>query len=167
MDKKAKAKEVNRRAKVWTNGYHFLAFGFGSGLSPYAPGTMGTVAAIPVYLLMIWYLPTWLYVALTIIFLLIGIKICDKVSEDLQVHDFSGIVWDEIVGYLITMMFLPFSWTLVILGFLLFRLFDILKPWPISWLDERVKGGLGIMVDDVLAGLFAWLSLLIIYYLFL
>jgi len=163
LNKKETAQEIRSRAKVWTNFYHFLGFGFGSGLSPFAPGTMGTIAAIPVYLLMVFYLPQWLYIGLTILFLLIGIKICDKVSEDLQVHDFSGIVWDEIVGYLITMMFFPFSWTMLILGFVLFRCFDIIKPWPINWLDKKVSGGLGIMVDDVLAGIFAWIGLFIIY----
>jgi len=159
LDKKITAQAVRHKAKVWNDPYHFLGFGFGSGLSPYAPGTFGTLAAIPVYLLMIHFLPMWLYIFLTLVFLLIGVKICDKVSNDLQTHDFSGIVWDEIVGYLITMMFFPFSWTAVLLGFVLFRVFDILKPWPISWLDKKVAGGLGIMLDDVLAGIFAWLGL--------
>jgi len=163
LDKKLLAREVRLRARVWSNFYHFLGFGFGSGLSPFAPGTFGTLAAIPVYLMMIWYLPIWLYVTLTLFFLLGGVIICDKVSKDLQVHDFSGIVWDEIVGYLITMMFFPFSWSMVVIGFVMFRIFDIIKPWPINWLDRKVSGGLGIMLDDVLAGIFAWICLFIIY----
>jgi phosphatidylglycerophosphatase A len=155
-------KEIRNKAKVFNNFNHFLAFGFGSGLSPVAPGTMGTLAAIPVYLLMVSLLPQWLYIFLTIVFFIAGIQICNRVSTDLQTHDFSGIVWDEIVGYLITMMFLPLSWELIILGFVLFRFFDILKPWPINWLDKHISGGMGIMLDDVLAGLFSWVILLFV-----
>ncbi|MBF0266143.1 MAG: phosphatidylglycerophosphatase A, partial [Gammaproteobacteria bacterium] len=93
-----------------------------------------------------------------------GIWVCQKVSNDLQTHDFSGIVWDEIVGYLITMAFMPMAWEFVILGFILFRFFDIVKPWPIKWLDKQVDGGLGIMIDDVLAGIFSWVILMIIWH---
>ena len=155
-------KEIRNKAKVFSNFYHFLAFGFGSGLSSMAPGTMGTLAAIPIYLLMVSFLPQWLYIFLTIVFFIVGIEICNRVSKDLQAHDFSGIVWDEIVGYLITMMFFPLSWELIILGFVLFRFFDILKPWPINWLDKHISGGLGIMLDDVLAGLFSWVILMLV-----
>jgi phosphatidylglycerophosphatase A len=94
-----------------------------------------------------------------------GIYLCEVTARDLGVHDHSGIVWDEIVGYLITMFFIPFDWRLVILGFLLFRLFDIWKPWPISWLDRKVSGGLGIMLDDLLAGVYALIMLQIFIYL--
>jgi phosphatidylglycerophosphatase A len=156
-------KEIRNKARVFSDINHFLAFGFGSGLSPFAPGTMGTIAAIPIYLIMAFFLPQWLYIILTILFLVAGISICNKVSADLQTHDFSGIVWDEIVGYLVTMMFLPLSWELIIIGFCLFRFFDIIKPWPINWLDREVSGGLGIMLDDVLAGLFSWAVLMLIY----
>lgn len=151
--------------KVWSNPIHFLGFGFGSGLSPFAPGTMGTIAAIPLYLLMIHYLSSLEYLLLTVLITLIGIPICDKVSKDLGVHDFSGIVWDEITGFLITMLWIPFSWTNVLLGFALFRVFDILKPWPIRVVDEKVKGGFGIMIDDVIAAIFAWICLQGIIYL--
>jgi phosphatidylglycerophosphatase A len=165
--KEIRQKAIRQKAKVFSNLNHFLAFGFGSGLSPYAPGTMGTIAAIPVYLLMVLYLPVWLYLSLTVFFLMWGILICNSVSNDLQTHDFSGIVWDEIVGYLITMMFLPVSWEFILLGFIFFRLFDIIKPWPISWLDREISGGLGIMLDDVLAGFFAWAVLMLIHYLWI
>ena len=77
-------------------------------------------------------------------------------------HDHPGIVWDEIVGFLITMYLAPVSWIWIVTGFALFRVFDILKPWPIRWLDEKVKGGIGIMLDDILAGIFAWVVLQII-----
>ena len=140
------------------NPIHFLAFGFGSGLAPKAPGTFGTLAAIPIYLL-IAQQTLWIYLLITLIVRIAGIYICDKTSRDMGVHDHGGIVWDEIAGYLITMIAVPFSWTAVITGFVLFRLFDILKPWPISWLDKKVGGGLGIMLDDIVAGLFALIGL--------
>jgi phosphatidylglycerophosphatase A len=155
-------REIRDKAKVFSDMNHFLAFGFGSGLSPVAPGTMGTLAAIPIYIIMAAFLPQWLYIVLIIAFLIWGIEICNRVSTDLQTHDFSGIVWDEIVGYFITMMFLPLSWELIILGFVFFRFFDILKPWPINWLDNNVSGGVGIMLDDVLAGLFSWAVLMLL-----
>ncbi|MEI7795355.1 MAG: phosphatidylglycerophosphatase A, partial [Methylococcaceae bacterium] len=119
-----------------------------------APGTCGTLAAIPVYLLFA-QMPFWFYSVLTIIVSWVGIKICDDAANLLGEHDFNGIVWDEIAGYLITMWFVPFSWQAAILGFVLFRFFDILKPFPIKWVDKHVHGGFGIMLDDVLAGLAA------------
>ncbi|MEY8195315.1 MAG: phosphatidylglycerophosphatase A, partial [Cycloclasticus sp.] len=84
-----------------------------------------------------------------------GIWICGQAAKELGVHDHGGIVWDEIAGYLLTMYWVDFSWQNVLLGFVLFRLFDILKPWPINWVDRRVGGGFGIMLDDLLAGLMA------------
>ena len=142
----------------------FLALGFGSGLLPRAPGTAGTVAAIPLYLVM-QSLALQVYVPLVVLLFLLGIPICAHTARRLGVHDHPGIVWDEIVGYLITMTFAPPGWLWVLAGFLLFRFFDILKPWPIRWLDRRVGGGFGIMVDDLLAGIAAAavLQLLILY----
>lgn len=152
-------KEVIRaRHQVWRNPWHFLAFGFGSGLAKVAPGTFGTLAAIPVYLLLV-QLPWLLYAAFTLLAFYVGITICQVASDDLNVHDFSGIVWDEFVGFWITMFLIPLDWKWVLLGFILFRFFDIVKPWPISYLDKRVQGGFGIMVDDVLAGVYAWIIL--------
>ena len=136
----------------------FLAFGFGSGLAKKMPGTLGTVAAIPVYLLLI-QMPDWLYLAVTVISIIAGIAICDQAAKKLQVHDYGGIVWDEIAGLLITMCWLPFSWQSLLAGFALFRVFDIVKPWPIRWLDQHVSGGFGIMLDDVAAGVAAALVL--------
>lgn len=132
----------------------FLAFGFGSGLAKKAPGTLGTLAAIPVYWLFS-QTNLFVYSLLTLIVTIVGIWICDSAAKKLDEHDFGGIVWDEIAGYLITMWWVPFSWQAVVLGFILFRFFDILKPWPIKWVDRQVQGGLGIMLDDVLAGVFA------------
>jgi len=132
----------------------FLALGFGSGLLPKAPGTAGTLAAIPVYLLLqALALPVYLVVA-GVLFVA-GIGLCARTARRLGVHDHPGIVWDEIVGYLVTMTQAPPGWLWVLLGFALFRLFDVLKPWPIRWLDRRVHGGFGIMLDDLVAGIFA------------
>jgi len=132
----------------------FFAFGFGSGLSPRAPGTVGTVAAVPLYLL----IADMGLVAYTLVVLfsaVIGVYICDVASRQLKVHDHSGIVWDEFVGFWITMWAVPVSIPWIVAGFIVFRIFDIAKPWPISVLDKKVHGGFGIMIDDVVAGLAA------------
>ncbi len=142
----------------WRNPLHWLATGFGSGLSPWAPGTMGTLMAIPCYLLIAG-LPLISYLIVLLIAAVSGIFICDSATRSIGVEDHGGIVWDEIVGYAITMCLAPAGWIWILAGFLLFRLFDILKPWPISWFDRRVHGGLGIMLDDVVAGVFAWVCL--------
>ena len=140
------------------NPVHLLAFGFGSGLSPKAPGTMGSLAAIPFFLLMQDLSSTY-YLLILLAASLVGVYLCGKTADDLGVHDHPGIVWDEFVGYWLTMFMAPSGWLWVVIGFVLFRIFDILKPWPISWLDKRVAGGFGIMVDDLLAGVFALLCL--------
>jgi phosphatidylglycerophosphatase A len=133
------------------NPVHLLAFGFGSGLLPKAPGTYGTLVGVALYLL-IAPLSSVLYLLIVLLAFLAGVWICQRASDDLGVHDHSGIVWDEIVGYLVGMAFAPSGWLWIALGFVLFRLFDILKPWPIVLIDQRVKGGFGIMLDDLLAG---------------
>ena len=135
-----------------------LATGLGSGLSPVAPGTWGTAMAIPFYLLL---QPLeWSdYLAFVLLSAIAGIWICGYAAERLGVHDHPGIVWDEMVGYWLTMFAAPEGWQWMVLGFVLFRIFDIFKPWPISWLDRRVHGGLGIMADDLVAGAAALLCL--------
>lgn len=149
-------KGVKLTTKVWQDPAYFIAFGFGSGLMPFAPGTWGTLAAIPVYLLLAGFSPL-LYLFFTLIAFLLGVWVSNKVSAQLGVHDYSGIVWDEVVGYLITMTMVPLSLSWMLIGFLLFRLFDIWKPQPIRWVDKQVEGGLGIMLDDVIAAIPAWL----------
>lgn len=133
---------------------HMLSLGFGSGLFPVAPGTMGTLVAIPVYYVsQLW---GWgVYATLLLAFLVMGVGLCDRTAKALGVHDHPGIVWDEVVGFMITMFLVPAQPLLVLAGFVLFRLFDIWKPWPIGYLDRKVGGGLGIMLDDVLAGIYA------------
>lgn len=141
----------------------FLGLGFGSGLAPKAPGTAGTLAAVPiVWLMMPLSLPV--YLAITLIAFVAGIWICQKSAQWLGRPDPGAVVWDEIVGLMVTMIAAPAGWQWMLLGFILFRFFDILKPWPISLADRALHGGLGIMVDDVLAGVFAlvciqWLAL--------
>jgi len=132
----------------------FLALGFGTGLMPRAPGTAGTLAAVPVYLLLE-PLAAPYYILLVTFMALAGVAICGSTANRLGVHDHPGIVWDEIVGFLVTMAWAPPGWLWVVLGFGLFRLFDILKPWPIHWCDQQVSGGFGIMLDDLLAGVYA------------
>lgn len=141
-------------ASIWRNPIHFLAFGLGSGAAPKAPGTFGTLAAIPLWLLFA-DLPILSYIAVIVVTSLVGIWLCGQTSKDLGVHDHGGIVWDEFVGLWITYIALPEGWVWVLFGFLLFRLFDIWKPWPIGWADSKVSGGLGIMLDDILAGFMA------------
>ena len=141
-----------------TNPNHFFAFGFGSGLAPKAPGTAGTLVAIPIF----WVIQdlSWpLYVSWLLVTFVLGVVWFGRSSRALGVHDHGGIVWDEMVGYWLTMFFAPAGWQWMLLGFILFRFFDILKPWPIGAVDRRVHGGFGIMIDDVLAGVYAWISL--------
>jgi phosphatidylglycerophosphatase A len=140
------------------NPIHLLAFGLGSGLAAKAPGTFGTLAAVPVYMLLDQLSLAGYAVALIVAFGL-GIWICERTANDLGVHDHGGIVWDEFVGLWITLFVAPPGWWWIVVGFVLFRFFDIVKPFPISWLDKQVKGGLGIMLDDAVAGTFAWLCL--------
>ncbi len=145
---------VQPSATCWKNPVHFLAFGCGSGLVPKAPGTFGTLAAVAFYLLLQG-LDFWVYLGILVAASVIGFWLCGKTAEDMGVHDHPAIVWDEFCGFWLTMVAAPAGWLWIVLGFVLFRLFDIVKPWPICWLDKKVHGGVGIMVDDLVAGLFA------------
>ena len=140
------------------NPVHFLAFGFGSGLFPKAPGTAGTLVALLLWPLLAG-LPLMFYLAIVVVVSIGGFYLCGKTASDLGVHDHPGIVWDEIAGYWLAMTAVPLTWYWMLAGFLLFRLFDIWKPWPIGWLDRKVDGGVGIMLDDLVAGVFAWILL--------
>ena len=143
---------------VWEKPSHFIAFGFGSGAVPFAPGTFGTLMAIPFYLLM-QSLSHAMYFFLVVLITIASMWLCDKVSKEIKVHDHSGMCLDEIVGYLVTMYAVPQGIFWILSGFALFRLFDIWKPWPIRFVDEQVKGGIGIILDDVLAGVYSCLLL--------
>lgn len=145
----------------------FCGVGFGSGLAPKAPGTFGSAFALL-------FIPLWLFlgfgysVIAIVIMSLIGIYICDRTANIMGVHDDGRIVWDEFAGQSIT--FLPLiylqqiSWTSVLIGFALFRLFDVWKPWPIRVVDQQVQGGFGIMLDDLIAGVWAALCIISYFY---
>jgi phosphatidylglycerophosphatase A len=135
---------------------HLLAFGFGTGLAPVAPGTFGTLAGLPIVLLWWWADAGLIIQAATLAILIpLGIWTSARAATALGVHDHGAIVVDEIAGIALTFVLVPPSIGALVAGFALFRLFDIVKPWPISWLDRHVHGGLGIMADDVVAGVAA------------
>lgn len=165
------------RDKVFRDPAFFIAAGFGSGLLPKAPGTAGTIVGVLVYVLALSPLSLPVYAAIVAAAFLLGVAVSQRVTRQLGVEDHQGIVWDEMVGFWVTMAFvqgfpsLDFAarlgewswreWWLIAAGFVLFRVFDTLKPWPIRTLERRVHGGLGVMLDDVLAGVFAGAVLLI------
>lgn len=143
--------------KLWHDPLYFIAFGLGSGALPIAPGTFGTLMAIPFYLLLQHILPLFYYIGFVILFIAASSWLCERVSREINVHDHPGMCIDEFAGLFVTMIHAPSGWVWIILGFLLFRLFDIWKPWPIRMLDEKVHGGFGIVLDDVAAGVYALL----------
>ncbi|KPD03495.1 phosphatidylglycerophosphatase A [Moellerella wisconsensis] len=149
--------EATDRLKM-RNPWHLLATGFGSGLSPIVPGTMGSLVAIPFWLLMA-RMPIWSCWVIIVAGFFIGCLICQRTSDDMKVHDHGSIVWDEFIGMWITLMAIPtVSWEWILTGFFIFRIFDMWKPWPIRWFDRRVSGGFGIMIDDVIAAIFAYVT---------
>lgn len=152
--------------KVLRDPVHWPAFGFGLGLAPKAPGTFGSLLGLPIW----WF--TWsyglsVYLVLALVLFVVGIWFCGESAKRLGVHDHGGIVWDEVVGMMLTMTFVEPSLILAVFGFGLFRLMDIAKPWPIRDVDHRLHGGLGIMLDDVLAAVYAALALSGVQYLLL
>jgi phosphatidylglycerophosphatase A len=142
---------------------HCLALGFGSGLAPFAPGTFGSLVGLAFALAVAPLGFAW-NLGLTLLAVLAGLWICGESARRLGVHDHPAIVWDEIAGMMITMLAVPDAWWGAPLAFVLFRLFDIAKPWPIREIDHGLGGGAGIMLDDVLAGLFAALGLTVVGY---
>jgi phosphatidylglycerophosphatase A len=142
---------------------HFLALGFGAGLAPFAPGTFGSLVGLAFALAIAPLGSGWLLAA-TVAAVVAGIWICGESARRLGVHDHPAIVWDEVAGMMITMLAVPDAWWGAPLAFVLFRLFDIAKPWPIREVDHGLGGGVGIMLDDVLAGLFAALGLIVVGY---
>jgi len=142
------------RTDLLANPACFLGLGLGSGLAPTAPGTFGTLAAIPFYIVCS-QLGEPIFWLMTAIMIAAGSWICGTTAKQLDSHDHPAIVWDEFAGYFVTMLLVPFSWHNVVAGFILFRIFDILKPWPIKWVDQKIHGGAGIMLDDLIAGLFS------------
>ncbi len=137
---------------------HLLALGLGSGLAPKAPGTWGTLVALPLFLLLMQVPEPWHYAVIAALFL-VGIPICGIAGRNLGVSDHGSIVWDEIVAMLLVLEFTPHAWPWWLAAFALFRLFDIWKPFPIRQFDARLHGGLGVMFDDLLAAIYAIASL--------
>ena len=135
---------------------HLIAFGFGSGLAPKAPGTVGTLLGLPLFWLIVAVAPglTNRIIMLTAAFL-VGVWACGRTGRALGVADHGGMVWDEIVAYALVLLFTPSGWLWIALAFALFRLFDILKPWPIRYADTHLKTGFGVMFDDLLAAGYA------------
>lgn len=137
---------------------HFFALGFGSGLARKAPGTFGTVIGLPLFWLISTY-PLSLQLAVIAVLFTVGIYFCDKTGKALGISDHGGIVWDEIVAMMLVLTFTPYQWHWWLAAFLAFRLFDIWKPFPIRQCDNKIKGGLGVMLDDLLAAIYAIASL--------
>ncbi|EJO34094.1 phosphatidylglycerophosphatase A [Acinetobacter radioresistens WC-A-157] len=145
----------------------FCGVGFGSGLAPKAPGTFGSAFALL-------FIPAWLAlgffnsVLIIVLMSLLGIYLCGRTAELMGVHDDGRIVWDEFAGQSISFLPLVYlgqmNWLWILIGFALFRLFDVWKPWPIRVVDRRVHGGFGIMLDDIIAGIWAALCILIYLY---
>ncbi len=127
-------------------------------MAPVAPGTFGTLAAVPVCLALAAAGP-FVYIGAVLVMFGAGVWLCAVAERELGAHDHRSVVWDEIVGYLVTMFLAPRGWMWIVLGFVLFRLFDIWKPFPIRLLEQRVGGGLGTMLDDVLAGFYGFAAL--------
>lgn len=147
--------------KIWQDPRYFIAFGLGSGAMPVAPGTFGTLMAIPFYLLL-QPLPWYAYLIFVIIFIILSAWLSDYVSRAIKVHDHPGMNIDEFAGFFVTMINAPLGFEWILLGFLLFRIFDIWKPWPIRYLDENVHGGFGMLLDDVVAGIFSMIIIQIL-----
>lgn len=147
---------------LFSNPAHLLAFGFGSGLARRAPGTFGTLVAFPLY----WYfapqLSDYLFILMLIVAFAIGVWVCGVTGKALGEADYGGIVWDEIVSFMLVLFFTPPGWYWSLLAFVLFRFFDIVKPPPIRYFDSNWHGGLGVMFDDLLAAGYALMCLALV-----
>lgn len=137
---------------IWTNPIHFIACAFGAGTLPWAPGTWATIAAIPICLALA-PLPIWLYVAIIALLFILGIFVCGITNRDFGFEDHPICAWDEMACFPVVMIGIPITWYDLLLAVILFRFFDILKPWPIGWLDKHVHGGFGVMLDDLVSAL--------------
>lgn len=149
-----------------SNPAHFLALGFGSGLAKKAPGTFGTLVGLPFFAALMLTPELAHYIVITVLFV-VGIPICTRTGNALGVSDHGSIVWDEIIAFMLVLEFTPLSWQWWLAAFALFRLFDIWKPFPIRQCDARLKGGFGVMFDDLLAAIYAIASLKVLQWLML
>jgi phosphatidylglycerophosphatase A len=137
---------------------HFIALGFGSGLAPVAPGTFGTLAGLALYWLLAQVAPPLVIALFAIPAFFLGVWACERTGRDLGVQDHGAMVWDEIVAFLPLAALASSSLMLQAVAFVLFRLFDIWKPYPIRLVEKNVKGGMGVMVDDLMAGAYAYIA---------
>lgn len=154
--------DADRRRALLRHPAGWIASGFGSGLAPKAQGTFGSLAAILPWLLLR-ETPLAIYLLVLLAAFVLGVWACDVAGRLLGVDDHRSLVWDEFVGLWIALLpVVAAPWWAVVLGFALFRLFDVWKPWPIGWLDRRLKGGVGVMTDDVVAGIFAAMVLALV-----
>lgn len=151
--RKSLTREQLRALLTYPSGW--IACGFGSGLFPRAPGTAGSLVALVPWWFALRELPLAWYVAVLVLAFALGVWACDVAGKRLGVDDHRALVWDEFVGQWIALCAAPLGWQWMAAGFLLFRLFDVWKPWPIRIADRRVHGGFGVMLDDVLAGIYA------------
>lgn len=157
----SKTSPKNNTHKVFKDLRYFVGFGFGSGLLPKAPGTWGTLITVPIVILLS-YTSIAVYALVTLALLIVGAIVSNQISREIGIHDFGGVNIDEVVGFLLVMMPFPCQWQYLLIGFLLFRFFDIVKPFPIGWIDKHVHGGWGMMLDDVVASLMCIIVMLII-----
>ena len=140
---------------IWKYPVHLVAYGFGTGLAPVAPGSFGTLVGVGLYRVMGSMRPLY-YWLITALMWIVGVPISEQTAADLGGHDPGAIVWDEIVGYLVAMYGLPRSWGWLAAGFVIYRLFDVWKPYPIGVAEEAFGVGVSIMADDVVAGIYTW-----------
>jgi len=149
------------RTKVFSDWRYFLGFGFGSGLLPKMPGTWGTLIALPlVYILS--FFSIYVYIITMIITGILGAYLSQILSKELGMHDYGGVNIDEVLGFLIVMFPFTLNWQNLIIGFVLFRAYDILKPFPISWIDKHINNGFGMMFDDVIAAIFTIVTMILL-----
>jgi phosphatidylglycerophosphatase A len=163
MQKNKKTLPHNIVQRVFSDWRYFIGFGFGTGLLPKMPGTWGSLFAIP-FIFALSFLPFWLYVLLTVVYFLLGTYVSEVLSEELGMHDHGGVNCDEFLGMMV--LFIPFSINFfnLTLGFLFFRCFDIIKPFPVGWIDKHIHGGIGMMLDDVAAAFLSMALLSIVHF---
>ncbi len=143
---------------VWKYPVHWLAYGFGTGLSPFAPGTFGSLVGVALF----WFMasmPAIPYAIVVAVMFVAGIFICGQTAHDVGAVDPGFIVYDEVVGFLVAMYLLPTEWRWVVGGFVVYRVFDIWKPFPIHWVEDKLGLGSGIMTDDVISGIYTFIVL--------
>ncbi|HXE66939.1 MAG TPA: phosphatidylglycerophosphatase A [Rhodanobacteraceae bacterium] len=146
---------ADQRKRLMAHPAGWIATALGAGLSPKAPGTAGSLVALLPWWFVLRDAPPSVYLAVLFAGFVLGVWACGVCDRRLGMHDQGALVWDEVIGMWITLFAAPPQWWWMVAGFALFRLFDIWKPWPVSWADRRVHGGLGVMLDDVVAGVYA------------